>query len=167
VAGAVVHEPELQSRDAPARAVDTASRRDWCDKLGERAAAGATLLVSTRYMDEAERSRTLAILDRGRLVADGSPDALTGGLRGRTFEVASAQPRRAQEALREQDGVLSVAQIGNSVRVLAEEGIDGDEALRRFRAALPGTGDRVEPVTPNLEDVFVAATHGALAEVGP
>ena len=167
LAGAVVHEPELLFLDEPTSAVDPESRRDFWDKLFELADAGTTLLVSTHYMDEAERCHQLAILDRGRLVADGSPDALTGALGGRTFEVASAQPRRAQEALREQDGVLSVAQIGNSVRVLAEEGIDGDEALRRFRAALPGTGDRVEPVTPNLEDVFVAATHGALAEVGP
>ncbi|HET7655782.1 MAG TPA: ABC transporter ATP-binding protein [Luteimonas sp.] len=167
LAGAVVHEPELLFLDEPTSAVDPESRRDFWDKLFELADAGTTLLVSTHYMDEAERCHQLAILDRGRLVADGSPDALTGALRGRTFEVASAQPRRAQEALRELDGVLSVAQIGNSVRVLAEEGIDGDEALRRFHAALPDTGDRVEPVTPNLEDVFVAATHGALAEVGP
>ncbi|HLT45455.1 MAG TPA: ABC transporter ATP-binding protein, partial [Luteimonas sp.] len=85
LAGAVVHEPELLFLDEPTSAVDPESRRDFWDKLFELADAGTTLLVSTHYMDEAERCHQLAILDHGRLVADGSPDALTGGLRGRTF----------------------------------------------------------------------------------
>jgi len=163
LAGAVVHEPELLFLDEPTSAVDPESRRDFWDKLFELADAGTTLLVSTHYMDEAERCHELAILDQGALVANGSPDALTGALAGRSFEVSSRQPRRAQESLRDLDGVLSVAQIGNSLRVLVHEDTGGDDALQRLRAALPAAGDAIAPVQPNLEDVFVAATHRELA----
>ena len=159
LAAAVVHEPELLFLDEPTSAVDPESRRDFWDKLFELADAGTTLLVSTQYLDEAERCPQLAIRDHGALVANGSPDALTGALQGRSFEVASRQPRRAQEALRALDGVLSVAQIGNSLRVLADAGVDDAVALQRLRAALPDPEDRISPVKPNLEDVFVAATH--------
>jgi ABC-2 type transport system ATP-binding protein len=155
----VIHEPELLFLDEPTSAVDPESRRDFWDKLFELADGGTTLLVSTHYMDEAERCHQLAILDHGALVANGSPDALTGALHGRSFEVASRQPRRAQEALRTQDGVLSVAQIGNSLRVLADAGAGGEATLQRLRRALPGPDDTIAPAQPNLEDVFVAATH--------
>ena len=71
LAGAVIHEPELLFLDEPTSAVDPESRRDFWEKLFELADAGTTLLVSTHYMDEAERCHRLAILDRGVLVADG------------------------------------------------------------------------------------------------
>ena len=162
LACAVVHEPELLFLDEPTSAVDPESRRDFWEALFELADAGTTLLVSTHYMDEAERCHRLAILDHGALVADGSPAELTAALQGRTFAVAAAQPRAAQRALDGHDGVLSVAQIGNSLRVLAggTAGRDGDVGSR-LRQALAGAGveANVEPVEPSLEDVFVAATH--------
>ena len=77
LAGAVIHQPELLFLDEPTSAVDPESRRDFWEKLFELADAGTTLLVSTHYMDEAERCHRIAILDRGVLVADGTPDALT------------------------------------------------------------------------------------------
>ena len=162
--GAIVHGPELLFLDEPTSAVDPESRRDFWDKLFELADAGTTLLVSTHYMDEAERCHNLAILDRGRLVASGTPAALTGALAGRTFEVRAAQPRQAHEALQHAGGVLGVVQIGNSVRVLANadanaggRGIEGRlrEALAQARVQA-----EVAAIEPNLEDVFVAATHG-------
>ena len=110
-------------------------------------------------MDEAERCHRLAILDRGALVADGTPAELTRALSGRTVLVHAAQPRRAQQALAQAPGVLSAAQIGNTLRVLTDA--EGDPA-RRVRDALAAAGQdaRVEAVEPSLEDVFVAATHG-------
>src|SRR5688572_14373278 len=84
LAGAIVHEPELLFLDEPTSAVDPESRRDFWETLFDLADAGTTLLVSSHYMDEAERCHRLAILDHGRLVADGTPDELTGALRGRT-----------------------------------------------------------------------------------
>ena len=159
LAGAVIHEPELLFLDEPTSAVDPESRRDFWEKLFELADAGTTILVSTHYMDEAERCHRIAILDRGALVADGTPAELTGELAGRTLLVSAAQPRRAQALLLEQGGVISVAQIGNTLRVLTE----ADEgAAGRLQSALSNAGVQgdVEPVDANLEDVFVAATRG-------
>ena len=159
LAGAVIHEPELLFLDEPTSAVDPESRRDFWEALFELADAGTTLLVSTHYMDEAERCHRLAILDRGALVADGTPAELSRALSGRTVLVHAAQPRRVQQALAQAHGVLSAAQIGNTLRVLTDA--EGDPAQRvRDALAAARLDARVEPVAPSLEDVFVAATHG-------
>ena len=164
LAGAIIHEPELLFLDEPTSAVDPESRRDFWEKLFELVDAGATILVSTHLMDEAERCHRLAILDRGKLVADGSPAELTGALEGRTIEIVSAHARRAQRALVGLPGVLSVAQIGSNLRVLAEPGGD---VVARMRATLSEAGLRAEvaPVTPNLEDVFVDVTRDRMSSV--
>lgn len=159
LAGAVIHKPELLFLDEPTSAVDPESRRDFWEKLFDLADAGTTLLVSTHYMDEAERCHRIAILDRGVLVADGTPADLTAALDGRTVEVIAPQPRRAQQALVGLPGVLSVAQIGNSLRVLTAH--NGD-ARARIADALQHAGlqAEVQVSQPNLEDVFVSATRG-------
>jgi len=159
LAGAVIHEPELLFLDEPTSAVDPESRREFWERLFDLADAGTTLLVSTHYMDEAERCHRLAILDRGALVADGTPADLTGALAGRTFAVHAKEPRRAHHLLEQTPGVLSVAQIGNTLRVLTT---DSGDVADRARAALNGAGlqAELEPVEPNLEDVFVSATRG-------
>src|SRR5690606_9116336 len=99
LAGAVIHDPELLFLDEPTSAVDPESRRDFWEKLFQLADAGTTLLFSTHYMDEADRCHRIAILDRGRLVADGTPAGLAAALRGRSIEVKAAQPRRAHGVL--------------------------------------------------------------------
>ncbi|KAB8174547.1 ABC transporter ATP-binding protein [Marilutibacter maris] len=165
LAAATIHEPELLFLDEPTSAVDPESRRDFWEKLFELADAGTTLLVSTHYMDEAERCHRLAILDRGVLVADGTPAELTGALAGRTVEVLAGQPRQAQKRLLAVPGVLSVAQIGNALRVLTREDGDADARIREvLREA--GCEAEVAAVTPNLEDVFVDATRGRTAAAG-
>lgn len=163
LAGAVIQQPELLLLDEPTSAVDPESRRDFWEKLFDLADAGTTLLVSTHYMDEAERCHRLAILDQGALVADGSPAELTAALAGRTLEVNAGQPRQAQRLLAAVPGVLSVAQIGNTLRVLlACEG----EGMERIQQALRAGGQQAEVVATaaNLEDVFVSATRGREAE---
>ena len=165
LACAVMHEPELLFLDEPTSAVDPESRRDFWEALFELTDAGTTLLVSTHLMDEAERCHRLAILDRGRLVADGTPQALTGALEGRTFLVESDDPRRAQHALVDAPGVLGVAQVGHALRLLADEQ-QGDSFAatveRRLREA--GQPARLRPAAPNLEDVFVAVTRAGERE---
>ncbi|WP_157510974.1 ABC transporter ATP-binding protein [Frateuria sp. Soil773] len=158
LAAAVLHRPELLFLDEPTSAVDPQSRRDFWDALFALADAGTTLLVSTHYMDEAERCHRLAILQRGRLMAEGRPRELMDALPGRVLQVECEAPRKAQRALERLDGVRSCAQIGASLRVLAD---DGDDVAGRIGSALSQAGieAKVEPVRPNLEDVFVAATH--------
>lgn len=165
LAGAIVHRPELLFLDEPTSAVDPESRRDFWEKLFELADEGTTILVSTHYMDEAERCHRLAILDTGNLVADGTPAELTAKLEGRTFLVRAGSPRKAKEALDDRPDVLSVAQIGNELRVLMREGNASIDALRH-RLDEAGAQAEVESVPPNLEDVFVVATrrHAARQE---
>ncbi|TPG08735.1 ABC transporter ATP-binding protein [Rhodanobacter glycinis] len=165
LAGAVIHEPELLFLDEPTSAVDPESRRDFWEKLFELADLGTTLLVSTHLMDEAERCHRLAILDRGRLVADGTPGELTAALAGRTFLIDTADPRRAQRTLVDVPGVLGVAQVGTSLRVLAG---DDKGMVQRMDEALAAAGQHagVAPAAANLEDVFVAATRGGVAGAG-
>ncbi|WP_305805000.1 ABC transporter ATP-binding protein [Stenotrophomonas sp. YIM B06876] len=163
LAAAVIHQPELLFLDEPTSAVDPESRRDFWEKLFDLADAGSTLLVSTHYMDEAERCHRLAILDQGVLVADGTPAQLTAALHGRTLEVGAAQPRQVQRVLATLAGVLSVAQIGNTLRVLLDR---GGGSLDQLQQALLSAGleGQVTPVPANLEDVFVSATRGRQAQ---
>lgn len=159
LAGAVIHAPELLFLDEPTSAVDPESRRDFWEALFELADAGTTVLVSTHYMDEAERCHRLAILDRGALVADGTPAELCAQLQGRTLAVTTAQPRQASRALAALPGVLSVAQIGTELRVLCGEGAADTAVLAQVLATADPQAS-IEPVAPNLEDVFVSATRG-------
>lgn len=162
LACAVIHEPELLFLDEPTSAVDPESRRDFWEKLFELADEGTTLLVSTHLMDEAERCHRLAVLDRGVLVADGTPAELTGRLKGRTFVVSGGDARRAQHVLAHVRNVLGAAQVGNELRVLVREGGEtGEEAREGLQQALAEQvdGATVQDVVPNLEDVFVAVTR--------
>jgi ABC-2 type transport system ATP-binding protein len=158
LAGAVLHQPALLFLDEPTSAVDPESRRGFWERLFDLADRGTTILVSTHYMDEAERCHRIAILDRGRLVADGAPAAMTEALTERTFGIACTEPRRAQAALRGFRGVISVAQIGNQLRVLVDTP-DIGRALGEHLAAL-GIDAAATAIAPNLEDVFVSATAG-------
>ena len=165
LAAAVVHQPEMLFLDEPTSAVDPESRRDFWEKLFELADRGTTLLVSTHYMDEAERCHRLAILDQGELVADGTPGQLSEALGDRALLATSEHPRRAAGLIGAFDGITSVAQVGNQLRVLAEPGFHDIDGLRlALQAQDPDA--TIVPVAPSLEDVFVAATHGRRAARG-
>jgi len=158
LAGAVLHEPELLLLDEPTSAVDPQSRRDFWDALFDLSEAGTTLLVSTHYMDEAQRCHRLAILDRGRLVANGTPLELMQNLPGSTLRITCGEPRRMQQALSGESHVLGIAQIGSDLRVLTDIRDDGGDWLReKVHATDPQA--HIEPVAANLEDVFVASTR--------
>jgi ABC-2 type transport system ATP-binding protein len=159
LACAVVHRPELLLLDEPTSAVDPESRRDFWEKLFTLADAGTTILVSTHYMDEAERCHRLAILDLGVLVADGTPAELCAALQGRALRVRSHDPRGAHALIAAAAGITSVAQIGNELRVLTAAGFD--DVAKLYALLTPMDAEvAIEPVAPSLEDVFVAATQG-------
>ena len=157
LAGSILHEPELLLLDEPTSAVDPESRRNFWASLFELADAGTTLLVSTHYMDEAERCHRLAILESGRLVADGTPKQLCDALPGRVWLLRSDNTRAVEALLRKHPTVLGVAQIGTDLRVLADRSLDE----KTLQALAPGLISHIDPVAPNLEDVFVAATRNA------
>ncbi len=164
LAAAVLHEPELLFLDEPTSAVDPKSRRDFWESLFDLVSRGTTILVSTHYMDEAERCHGLAILDRGVIVADGSPSELEERIDASVVEVDANDPSAARHALERQPGVFSVTQLGARLRVLLEK--DVPEPDKRMQAALRDadvTGD-AHLAPPSLEDVFVAATQGRYQE---
>ena len=162
LAAATLHGPPLLFLDEPTSAVDPQSRRDFWEILFALVAEGTTILVSTHYMDEAERCHRLAILDRGRIVADGTPSELYAGMGSLVVEVESDAPERARRALNGIEPILSVTQLGVRLRVLvARDTIE--EATTLVRAALERAGIAAEArgVHPSLEDVFVLATRRA------
>lgn len=158
LAAAVLHKPELLFLDEPTSAVDPQSRRDFWDSLFALAEQGTTLLVSTHYMDEAERCHRLAILDRGRLVANGTPRDLMTNLPGQVLLVECESPRAAQQALLGKPHILAAAQIGASLRVLTDMKENAVPIIQQ-RLASANIQAQVGPTPPNLEDVFVMATR--------
>ena len=158
LAAATLHGPELLFLDEPTSAVDPQSRRDFWDRLFELAAAGTTILVSTHLMDEAERCHGLAIISRGKLVAEGTPRELMADIDALVVEIEAQDPQRASAALRDQDFVKSVTQLGTRLHALLKR--DTAAPVRKITDILRKAGLQAEVhETPaNLEDVFVAST---------
>ena len=170
LAVATIHRPDLLLLDEPTAGVDPDRRRAFWEKLFEIAAEGATILVSTHYMDEAVRCHRLCMLIKGRRVALESPEALTDALEDRVVEVTARPVDRAIAILRAWPRSASVTQLGSRVHVLlnpeepsaaelapAVERHLHDEGLRDTRA---------EAAEPNLEDVFVALGLGERLDGG-
>jgi ABC-2 type transport system ATP-binding protein len=159
LAAATLHAPELLLLDEPTSAVDPQSRRDFWERLFQLAESGATILVSTHYMDEAERCHGLAILAEGRLVAEGSPRDLMAAVDADVFEIEGADGSEAPRLIRALPWVHGVTQLGIRLRVLADRGqADAGGALR---ALLEQHGIRatIAHTHASLEDVFVMATR--------
>jgi ABC-2 type transport system ATP-binding protein len=166
LAAATLHGPDLLLLDEPTSAVDPQSRRDFWEKLFELVAGGTTILVSTHYMDEAERCHRVAILDRGRMAAEGPPRQLARDIDATVLEVECADLPAARRRLAGEGWIRSVAQLGNRLHVLVARD-EPEPAERLRRQVLADCPDVVvERVAANLEDVFVAAT-GRLARTSP
>jgi ABC-2 type transport system ATP-binding protein len=158
LAAATLHSPELLLLDEPTSAVDPQSRRDFWERLFQLAERGATILVSTHYMDEAERCHGLAILAEGRLVAEGSPRDLMNAVDADVYEIEGADGSEAPRLIRELPWVHGVTQLGIRLRVLADRRQGGAGDALRALLANHGIGARIEPTHASLEDVFVVAT---------
>jgi ABC-2 type transport system ATP-binding protein len=158
LAAATLHAPELLCLDEPTSAVDPQSRRDFWDRLFELAAAGTTILISTHLMDEAERCHGLAIISRGKLVAEGTPMALMQGIDALVLEIETADPQKASIALRGEAYVKNVTQLGTRLHALLKR--DTATPVERLTETLRQAGLKAEvrEIPANLEDVFVTVT---------
>jgi len=158
LACAVLHHPDLLLLDEPTSAVDPQSRRDFWANLFRLAEGGTTILVSTHYMDEAERCHRLAILDHGVKVADGAPEELQSSTGMNVVEVLADNPYRAQTVINSIPVVASVTQLGIRLRVLIPEA-HGD-ALQLVNQTLSSNSINAQTriAHATLEDVFVAVT---------
>lgn len=161
LAAATLHHPELLFLDEPTSAVDPENRREFWERLFDLCAQGTTILVSTHYMDEAERCHGLAILERGIKRADGSPQQLMAAMGARVVEISGDDLRNLKQSLISESAVLSAAQIGSRLRVLVRSDIEDPLAWLKPRVA----SRTMEEVRASLEDVFVTCTGERLAGV--
>jgi ABC-2 type transport system ATP-binding protein len=154
----LVHEPELILLDEPTTGVDPVSRREFWKLLAEFLAQGITILMSTPYMDEAERCGRVALLHEGRVLAADTPDNLRRTIRGHMLEVVVARAAETADVVRRAAGVLDAQVFGDRLHVTLA-GDAGPDAIEQFRLALQASGvthAAVRAVTPSLEDVFIA-----------
>jgi ABC-2 type transport system ATP-binding protein len=148
----LLHHPRILFLDEPTNGVDPVSRRDFWAILYQLVKEGMTVLVSTAYLDEAERCDRVGLMDHGRLIASGTPAALKESLDTECLAVHCADQRSALVALRAQPGVLSADRAGAALHVFLAPGATTAEKLK---GALQQECT-IAPVTPSLEDVFIA-----------
>ena len=162
LAACLLHDPQLLLLDEPTAGVDPKARRLFWDQLHELAAGGLTVLVSTHYMDEAERCHGLAYICYGRLLAQGTAFDLIAQAALASCEVTGPAPALADLArrLRADQHLRSVASFGTALHVSASSQAALDTALQAALAhAQPGL--KVQPAATSLEDVFIALMQDA------
>ena len=148
----LLHKPEILLLDEPTNGVDPVSRRDFWVILEDLVRGGMTLLVTTAYLDEAERCHRVALMHNGRLIRMGTPAELKAAVPGECFEVTGEDLRGIRTRLAGLGGVMSVKPAGAALHVFLESGMTAP--------AVEGEWERIQPT---LEDVFVSVI-GAEAE---
>ena len=161
---ALVHSPVILFLDEPTAGADPLSRQQMWDLLYAAAAEGRTVLVTTHYVEEAERCQTIAFMHHGRLIGSGSPEQCRAELGEGIVEVDAVPVMRAAQLVRGAAGVAGVSVYGHTLRVFSRsaDGLD-----RTLHAALTEAGilvRSIRPVPPTLEDVFLVLTRTAPAE---
>ncbi len=160
----LVHEPDLILLDEPTTGVDPVSRREFWKLLSEFLAHGITILMSTPYLDEAERCSRVALLHQGRCLALDTPDHLREGMPGQMAEIVVPRPGDVLARVRQIAGIEAAELFGDRLHVqLAGRTAD---AVVQLRAALSAGGVAaadVRPVPASLEDVFIAQLSAAAA----
>ncbi len=153
---AILHQPELLFLDEPTAGVDPVSRRNFWRLLYDLAGRGATIFVTTHYMDEAEQCHRLAFIHHGRLIATGSPGAIKRErMQGQVVEIICERPEVAMQALRE-EGVPEVALYGQRIHA-AGPGLAGRLSALESLLKQAGAGPQaIRIIPPSLEDVFIA-----------
>jgi ABC-2 type transport system ATP-binding protein len=162
LAAAVIHKPKLLFLDEPTSAVDPQNRREFWEQLFDLCDQGTTILVSTHYMDEAERCHKLAILENGIKRADDSPQALMNNMAAQVVEIAANDLRYIKDKLIALPQVISAAQLGTHLRVLVKKAEANPVALLQRQSCIKAT-DKLAIVRPSLEDVFVSCTGQGVA----
>ncbi len=153
--GAMVHRPRLLFLDEPTTGVDPVSRRELWDLLGEFHLHGVTIVVTTPYLDEAERCTRVALMHRGRMLAVDAPDRLRASLGHPVIEVIARPTLRVRAALAGRPGVLEAVVLGDRIRLVVRAGALSPEDAQAMAQAVPGAVVRgAQWAPPRLEEVF-------------
>jgi len=156
---AVLHRPAILFLDEPTSGVDPISRRSFWDLIHEMASQGVTIFVSTHYMDEAEYCNRLALMNRGRVVAAGTPEELRHHLReGALLLVRCESLGAALAALHNHPEVIEVAVFGNALHLTVRDAGCAAATLPDFLRAHGIELIELREISPSLEDVFVDLT---------
>lgn len=157
LAAATMHKPELLFLDEPTSAVDPENRRDFWEQLFDLSDQGTTILVTTHYMDEAERCHRLAIMEAGEIRADGEPEELMAQMGVNIVEVKADNLRELKEKVIRREEVRSAAQLGIRLRILIHQHIA--QPIEWLTQTFPELdGCEMNIARPSLEDVFVSVT---------
>ncbi len=155
LASATIHEPPLLFLDEPTAGVDPVSRREFWEQIHALSHDGTTVLLTTHYMDEAERCHRLAFIFRGSVLDVGTPEEIVARRRLRGAELVTRQAREAAEALRRDAAVEEVAHYGNVLRVVTHDDADPEVVVKRVLVGELAP-DSVRPVRIGVEDAFVS-----------
>jgi len=152
---ALIHTPKILLLDEPTTGVDPVSRRDFWRILYSLRESGVTILISTAYLDEAERCTRLALLYRGRLKYCDTPQRLKELMPGVVVTIASSEARAAREAVAARDGISDVLLVGDGIHVV----VDDEGRIPELRGLLEAAGvpfSDIARTAPSIEDLFVA-----------
>ncbi len=157
----LIHTPELLVLDEPTTGVDPVSRRDFWRILSRLLRSGLTILLTTPYLDEAERCARVALMDRGRILVVDAPLRLRDGFKGSMLELLATPKERARTVLAAEPGVGDIQVFGERLHIAlpSTANCDAARAAREFAERLAASGVVVESsraVLPSLEDVFIA-----------
>jgi ABC-2 type transport system ATP-binding protein len=142
--------------DEPTAGVDPVSRREFWERIHRLAADGTTVIVTTHYMDEAERCHRLAFIFRGELLDVGRPDEIVARRHLRVAELEVERPVEAAEQLRGLPEIDQVVSFGPHLRVITRGDVDPQELVRRTLGAQGIHITRADPGRPDVEDAFIS-----------
>jgi len=152
----LVHEPKILLLDEPTTGVDPVSRREFWKLLSEFLSRGLTIVMSTPYLDEAERCARVALLHDGHLLAVDRPEHLQAGLGGQLLEVSVRDRRPSLEVLRSIPGIVDVQSFGDRAHVrIRDPQAAVAAAIAQAMERAGGSGVSVRPIAASLEDVFI------------
>jgi ABC-2 type transport system ATP-binding protein len=164
LAACMLHQPELLLLDEPTAGVDPSARRDFWEELHALAAGGISILVSTHYMDEAERCHKLAYIAYGSLMAQGTAEEIIASQGLDTWEVSGGDLAQATERLRGRPGVEQIAAFGSRLHVTRR---DAAQLERTLQEAFAGTSYHAQRAQAGLEDVFIHLMQQSVDNFGP
>jgi drug efflux transport system ATP-binding protein len=157
LACALIHTPKVLFLDEPTNGVDPVSRRDFWRILYRLLLEKVTIFVSTAYLDEAERCNRVALVDRGKMLACGTPDEVKKLMRGTILEIRCEEPRRARALLKEKMTGITVGLFGDRVHVVGHEPQERIASTAKDLLADAGLKtEEIRQIEPTLEDVFVS-----------